>query len=121
MATPTLIQLYNFYADQKWWDGPFKYVVCTTWTRKKNLLNLRLTYNMVLLYGEWTLQDMVPSARLLVYHVSHGGHIAADSLTFPVIPTPAKEVIPPLVLKSYCMRASEIYILWFFLTFPHFW
>jgi hypothetical protein len=56
MATPTLIQLYNFYADQKWWDGPFKYVVCTTWTRKKNLLNLRLTYNMVLLYGEWTLQ-----------------------------------------------------------------
>ena len=37
-------------------------------------------------------QEMVPSARLLVYHVASGGHIAADSLTFPVISTPGKQV-----------------------------
>jgi hypothetical protein len=35
---------------------------------------------------------MIPSARLVVYHVAAGGHIAADSLSFPVIPAPGKEV-----------------------------
>jgi hypothetical protein len=37
-------------------------------------------------------QEMIPSARLVVYHVAAGGHIAADSLSFPVIPAPGKEV-----------------------------
>ncbi len=43
---------------------------------------------------------MIPSARLVVYHVAAGGHIAADSLSFPVIPAPGKEVSSFLFLLN---------------------
>jgi hypothetical protein len=49
-------------------------------------------YGVVVESSYVSLQEMIPSSRLLVYHVTSAGHIAADSLTFPVISTPGKQV-----------------------------